>query len=296
MVLRASYGTLGLLGHVKKKIEMDTAYFMLDGRCVFDCGFCSHARSVDVDNKFLSRVVWKKVSSDDLKNINVKRICLQVVSYRGYRRDLEEVLKILKGKVISVSVRALTLEEIDSYFSLGIDSIGLSVDVVNERLFSKIRGGDFKKLMNLIKSAAEKYPGRITTHVIVGMGESDKELIDFFYNMKNFGVNVALFAFTPIKGTKLEDKIPPDRNRYRKIQLARYLIFEKEVSMDTFVFKGNMLEKINYRYEENLGRAFLTSGCKHCTRPYYNEKPGDIPYNFFEYNKDLENMVKELLE
>jgi biotin synthase-related radical SAM superfamily protein len=28
------------------------------------------------------------------------------------------------------------------------------------------------------------------------------------------------------------------------------------------------------------GRAFETSGCVACNRPYYNERPGQVPYNY----------------
>ncbi|ABR29912.1 radical SAM protein [Thermosipho melanesiensis] len=296
MILRASYGTLALLGYVRKSVRMDTAYFMVDGKCVFDCSFCSHARNAKVDNKYLSRVIWKEVSIEDLSKLNVKRICLQVVSYKGYREDLRLLLGKLKGKRISVSVRALDLDEIDEYFSYGVDTIGLSVDVVNDELFKNIRGGSLKITKKLISDAAKKYKGKITTHVIVGMGESDKELVDFFYEMKDLNVNVALFSFTPIKGTKFEHRKSPSSERYRKIQLARYLIFEKHVSRDVFVFKNENLEEIDFGYIEGLGRAFLTSGCTYCTRPYYNEKPGSMPYNFFEYSRELEEIARGILK
>ncbi|MBO8160801.1 MAG: radical SAM protein [Thermosipho sp. (in: Bacteria)] len=298
MILRASYGTLGLLGLTKKRLAMDTAYFMLDGRCIFNCSFCSHAKFANTDNKFLSRIIWKMISLDDLKKLSdVKRVCIQVVSYHGYRDDLLKVLEYLEGYKVSVSVRALNLEEVRNYFDLGVDTVGLSIDVVNPELYREIRGGDFYKALDLIEKASKIFYGRITTHVIVGLGETDKELIDFFFKMRKLGVNVALFAFTPIRGTKLENKTPPERERYRKIQLARYLIFEKEVMEDIFVFDGNnMLKEIKYAYFEGLGKAFLTSGCSFCTRPFYNENPKNEPYNHFIYNLKLETEAKEILE
>ena len=39
--------------------------------------------------------------------------------------------------------------------------------------------------------------------------------------------------------------------------------------------------------------AFMTHGCPGCNRPYYNERPGDEPYNFpFKPEKAY---VKEIL-
>lgn len=301
MILRASYGTLGMLGKVKNKIKMETAYFMLDGKCVFDCHFCSHAKSAKVENKFLSRIIWKEISIDELERLSkineLKRICIQVVSYPDYRKDLIELLKYLKNYKVSVSVRALNFSEVKMYFDNGADTVGISVDVVNPELFRKIRGGEYFKTLNLIRESSEKYPGRITTHVIVGMGETDKELIEFFIKMKSLNVNVALFAFTPIKGTRFENLTPPSKERYRKIQLARYLIFEKEISEDRFVFDENgNLKNIEVEYFIGLGKAFLTSGCSFCTRPFYNENPGEEPYNHFIYSENLEKIARSFLK
>ncbi|SHH37157.1 radical SAM protein [Thermosipho atlanticus] len=298
MILRASYGTLGLLGLTKSKIRMDTAYFMLDGKCVFDCHFCSHARSSVAHNKFLSRIIWKEIRMEDLKKLsNAKRVCIQVVSYPGYKEDLIEVLRHLKNHKVSVSVRALTFDEVKMYFDIGVDSVGLAVDIVNRKLFKMIRGGNYDKVLELIEKSSSKFPGKITTHVIVGLGETDKELINFFYYTKKLNVNVALFAFTPIKGTKLEKFPPPSRGRYRRIQLARFLIFEKNIEPEKFIFDNQgMLKEIEVGYFEGVGKAFLTSGCSFCTRPYYNEKPGEEPFNQFVYSKKLEVEAKKILE
>lgn len=300
LILRASYGTLGLLGLVKNKIKMETAYFMLDGKCVFDCHFCSHAKSSNTENKFLSRIIWKEISVNELQKLanikELKRVCLQVVSYPGYREDLLNVLEYIKNFKVSISVRALNFNEVKMYFDKGVDSVGISVDVVNPELFRKIRGGDYFKTISLIKESSERYPWKITTHVIVGMGETDKELVEFFYEMKKYKVNVALFALTPIEGTKFENSMPPSKERYRKIQLARYLIFEKDVPFKVFNFNNTgKLENIIYEYSEGLGKAFLTSGCTFCTRPFYNENPGDEPFNYHIYFKNLESEAKRII-
>ncbi|QTA37493.1 radical SAM protein [Thermosipho ferrireducens] len=298
MILRASYATLGLMGLSKSKLKMETAYLLLDGKCVYDCHFCTHARNSNSKNKFLSRVTWGEISFDDLKLLpeSVKRVCIQVVSYPGYKNDLKELLNFLRSYTVSLSVRTTTLQEIKEYFNLGVDSIGISVDVVSPELFKIIRGGDLKKVINLLEEAAQLYPEKITTHVIVGLGETDKQLIDFFYFMKKLNINVALFAFTPIKGTKLENLTPPTMERYRKIQLARYLIYHTKTKENTFEFdKEGNLHKIHVKPSKELSKAFMTSGCRHCTRPYYNERPGTNLYNYHIYNEHLVEELKKVL-
>lgn len=68
------------------------------------------------------------------------------------------------------------------------------------------------------------FPGKITTHVIVGLGESDKDIVDFIVWARERNIVVSLFAFTPIRGTAFENRERPSLERYRKIQLVTYLL------------------------------------------------------------------------
>ncbi len=66
--------------------------------------------------------------------------------------------------------------------------------------------------------------GNVSTHVIVGLGETEKEAVEVIQRCVDMGVLPALFAFTPVRGTALEAKSPPKLESYRRVQLARYLI------------------------------------------------------------------------
>jgi biotin synthase len=52
------------------------------------------------------------------------------------------------------------------------------------------------------------------------------------------------------------------------------------------------LQKINLLKVVKSGEPFRTSGCPGCNRPYYNERPGGIIYN---YSKELaENEIADI--
>jgi len=300
MILRASYGTLALLGYNEKIVEGQmTAFFMLDGKCVFDCWFCSHARSAKTPNKFLSRVVWKEIELSEVvdraaKSPYVKRICLQVVSYPGYREDVVKALNEFHGKPISVSVRATSLEEVEMYFENGADMVGISIDAVTEDLHKKIRGGSLKEVLELLEKASLKYPKKITTHLIVGLGETEKDMVSIIDWLLKRNITVALFAFTPIKGTKLQDRKKPSIGSYRRIQLAHFLLKEKIISFDKIKFnkRGEITDfgtKLSALDESYVKKAFLTQGCPNCRRPFYNESPKEELYNIHD-DKMLKNV------
>lgn len=301
MVLRASYGTLGMLGMLSGKFPyQETAYFMLDGKCIFDCSFCTHARSAKSDRKYLSRIVWKEVELDIVRNRlmeskEIKRICLQVVSYKGYFSDAIKVIEAFKFKPVSVSVRALSIEEVREYFKSGANMVGISIDVVSPKLFERIRGGKLENVLELLDRSSREFPGKITTHIIVGMGETDEELIKMMSWLSERDITIALFAFTPLRGTKMEKMKKPPLERYRKIQLSRWLLQNRIASLNDFIFddEGNLLAiKADYK-KHDYKRAFLTSGCPNCTRPYYNESPARELYNIHDESllKDLEGSL-----
>ncbi|AEH51353.1 radical SAM protein [Pseudothermotoga thermarum] len=284
MIIHASVGTLYKLGIRKGNVPagLKTAYLLLDGRCQYNCLYCTHSFESSSRREFLSRVLWLEISLDDLvkslKKDVFSRICLQVVSYKNYKQDLLNLLKALKSLEIpiSISVRVCDIEEVKQYFEAGAERIGIAIDVANEDLYRKIRGGNLKKTLNLIEEAAQLYPGKISTHLIVGLGETDREIVQIIERMSKINVAVALFAFTPVKGSKLENHTPPSLERYRKIQLARWLIFEGK--SDSIIFENDAI--VGFKdLPEDYQKAFLTSGCPDCTRPYYNEKPGKYLYN-----------------
>ena len=293
MILRASYGTLALLGYSEKIVEgQQTAFFMLDGKCVFNCWFCSHAKSAKTPNKFLSRVIWKEIKLSEaairaVRSPYIKRICLQVVSYPGYKEDVIKALNRFHGKPISVSVRATSFDEVKMYFENGADMVGISIDAATEKLHRKIRGGSLKKVLELLEEVSLKYPKRIATHLIVGLGETEKEMVSIIDWLLRRKITVALFAFTPIKGTKLENHKKPSINSYRRIQLAHFLLKERIISFDKIRFneKGEIIDlgiNLSELDESYIKKAFLTQGCPNCRRPFYNESPKEELYNIHD--------------
>jgi biotin synthase len=128
--------------------------------------------------------------------------------------------------------------------------------------------------------------GFVSTHLIIGLGETEKEVIERIDELHNLKILISLFAFTPIKGTKLENKNQPSLLSFRKLQLGRYLIVNKDKTLKDFTFnmKGNLINlninKMELKNIINDTNAFLTSGCPGCNRPYYTSKPSGPIYNY----------------
>jgi biotin synthase-related radical SAM superfamily protein len=305
--VRVSAGTASVLGlsPITSFDEPTCAYVMIGERCAHDCAFCAQARSSAAPNDRLSRVTWPEFPADDLAQAlgaaagdgRVQRACAQVVGAPGaFERSIAAV-KLLRSAVgpsvpVSVSYSATArIEQVAALMEAGAEKVALPIDACNEQLYRSIKGGhDMSRALSLIRECARRFPERISTHLIAGLGETEEEIISLASSMYQQGVTVGLFAFTPLPGTRLAQRQPPDLNSYRRIQLVCYLL--KRVFLDKAAegppdlrFSLGRLSGIALRRpaEEMAGRsgeAFQTSGCPGCNRPYYNERPGQIPYNY----------------
>lgn len=306
--IRVSIGSLGVLGMRKMKLPAPptTLYLMIGERCTYDCAYCPQARNSNGSVNFLSRVIWPKTRWNELKKAIenapaiVKRICFQVVSSPHFLDDtlfsIKEIKKI-STLPISVSIRLSKMEDVKKLFEAGAERVGLALDVVTERIYKEYRGGNFKESLDFILNAGKVFPHSITTHIIVGMGETDKELYDVMKRMYESTITVGLFAFTPIKGTRLENKKPPLLKQYRRIQLMRYL-FHKKIKFEPVFDETGNLVSLTYYNKELLSdpNIFVTSGCPHCNRPYYNEEPRGPIFNYPFPVNDTSHIVKEFIK
>ncbi len=307
-MIRVSLGsaiTLGLTRGVQET-ETTTIYLMTyhSGKCSANCVFCAQARSSTSRADMLSRVTWplfpiEKVI-DRIKVVGsgnrVKRVCIQTMNYPGVFKEMLALIKKINSMSslpISLSCQPLNKEQIQNLINAGVNRIGISFDAATKELFNKTKGSSsggpyvWEKHMEGLKNAIRILgKGKVTTHFIVGLGENDRELIEIIQKMVNIGVHPSLFAFTPIPGTSLEKRPRPSIRRYRKIQLAQYLITTGKAKYEDIVFDMDS-NIVDFKLKESLireivktGLPFMTSGCSGCNRPYYNEKPSGPLYNY----------------
>jgi biotin synthase len=184
-----------------------------------------------------------------------------------------------------VSSHLNTVEEARELVARGADRVCIALDAATPELYREVKGGDWTKVWKLLTDCAAALPGRMSTHLIVGLGESEEEMISALARCREQGVAVGLFAFTPVRGTEREDFAPPALGHYRRVQLAHYLLNAGyPLSLFSFNPQGRLIAVALTARErvQHLtgGEAFQTSGCPDCNRPYYNERPGGVMYNY----------------
>jgi biotin synthase len=306
--IRVSVGTAIVLGLLEGKLDAEptTAYLMSykPGKCTANCGFCPQAKTSQSKTELLSRVSWPAFPVDSViaavgnavKAGAIRRVCVQTLNYPEAFSDLCSLASTLKKHVsvpLSVSCQPMNAQNLWSLHQAGVDRIGIALDAATEKIFDKVKGENaggpyrWQDEFTLLKAAIGIFgEGNVSTHLIAGLGETEKEAAELLQKCVNIGVLPGLFAFTPVRGTALEKNPPPKLNAYRRLQLARYLIVNSLTRFDDMLFSASgqitdfgVSEDLLIRIVES-GKPFLTSGCPDCNRPFYNEKPSGPMFNY----------------
>ncbi|MFX0097653.1 MAG: radical SAM protein [Candidatus Hodarchaeota archaeon] len=318
--VRVSVGTASVLGLIRYKYDVrpTTAYLMMytQGGCRANCGFCPQARTSSAKSDMLSRVTWPAFSTievlESLKTTtDMKRVCIQALNYPHAFEDLLSLIHHISGNAIpiSASIQPIERNQIGELRDAGLERIGIPVDAATPKIFRAVKGKDiegpyeWRSHIKILDYAVRIFGERkVSTHLIIGLGETEEEAIEFIQMMSDLEINSGLFAFTPIKGTRLGNRPQPPIDAYRRIQIGRYLIvnglstrqqmiFDSEGRLCDFGLDSKKIGRI-----VKSGKPFLTSGCPGCNRPYYNERPGGLPYNYPRppLSREIEEIRDEL--
>ena len=306
--IRVSTGSVIVLGVLRGRLDVKptTVYLLMcrSEKCSANCGFCPQARESKGRADMLSRVTWPifptrqvvKGIERTAREGTIKRVCIQTLNYPEVFDDVLLLVREIKSRVmvpVSVSCQPLNPERLIALAEAGINRISIALDAATEKIFDRVKGqiigGPYrwerqrKALNEAVKVFGE---GSVSTHLIVGLGETEKEICQTIQWCVDSGIYPGLFAFTPIPGTALEDNPQPSLSSYRRVQVAHYLLTHRKTRFENMAFDGNScLTNFGISKERLLevidtGEPFLTSGCPGCNRPYYNERPGGPLYNY----------------
>jgi biotin synthase-related radical SAM superfamily protein len=307
--IRVSIGSAAVLGLYqtdKFKDVPTTCYIMtyIKGHCLANCGFCPQARDSESSIEKLSRISWPNFSFKEFitkltylpSTKQFKRICIQSLNYPKNFDDLIEIVSDIKKNTnipISIAIPPMSKENLHTLKLLGVERIGIALDAANSKIFDEVKGLGVKGPYNwdshfkVLKEALVVFSqGFVTTHIIVGLGETEKMVLNLINQLNELRIMVSLFAFTPIKGTKLEKLNQPNLIIFRKLQLGRFLLSNGILTLKDFTFNSKEeLIKVNINKQRLWNiieetNAFKTSGCPDCNRPYYTSKPTGPIYNY----------------
>ncbi len=306
--IRVSTGSAIVLGLLRGKLDAKpTTIYLLTYRnkkCSANCGFCPQARTSKGRADLLSRVAWPTFQTRQvverikktMRDGAIERVCIQSLNYPEAFNEILFLVREIKSRVavlISVSCQPLNPEKMKRLADAGVNRISIALDAATKKIFDKIKGRNicgpyrWERQCKALKEAVKVFgEGSVSTHLIVGLGETEKEICKAIQWCVNSEIYPALFAFTPIPGTNLEKNFQPSLSSYRRVQVAHYLLTHRETYFKSMKFdEESQLTNFGISKERLIkvietGEAFQTSGCPGCNRPYYNERPSGPLYNY----------------
>ncbi|MBD3609476.1 MAG: radical SAM protein [Gammaproteobacteria bacterium] len=303
--------------------------------CRANCTYCGLARhreeSRSYNERNFIRVDWPTVDYDELlQKIEQKadqgqfqRMCISMITHPSSDADTFTLLEKWTARVPHIPVSILsnptTLEYNDllRMKALGTDIFTVALDAATEEIFERTRGKSvdsphrWEKYWQVLKWAQEIFgAAKFGAHIICGMGETEKDILNLCQKIKDMGGHNHMFAFYPEQGSMMEEWPAVDRGQWRRVQLGRYLIDYRGVFVEDMQFDAQgrvthfSLEESELENIIQSGLPFRTSGCpgnqaddiSACNRPYGDSKPSDILSYPFAPNEEDTKQIKSQME
>jgi biotin synthase len=302
--------------------------------CRANCAYCGLARhreeSRDYADRNFIRVDWPTARYDEViarvkagqDRGRFQRMCISMITHPSSNDNtfvmLDKWVRELPELPVSILSNPTTLEksDLERMKRMGADIFTVALDAVTPAIFDRTRGKGvdsphkWDRYWQTLEWAAEVYgPERFGAHLICGMGETEREMLEVCQRIKDLGGHNHMFAFFPERGSLMEDWPAVDRGQWRRVQLARFLIDYAGGNVDRMSFddQGRLVDFGLPRAELDAlidsGRPFQTSGCpgngdaqiSACNRPFGDSTPSDIrSFPFALEKKDVRQVRRQL--
>ncbi|HDR16677.1 MAG TPA: radical SAM protein [Desulfobacteraceae bacterium] len=297
--------------------------------CAANCAYCGLARRRpgSYSEKSFIHVAWPVFSMDEIIDaINqapayLQRTCISMITNGKCRAATIAMTQGLARETplpISVLLSPTILKkgDLQAIKDAGADKVGIAVDLATEELFDRYRGagvhgphtwgGYWDCIENSLKIFGSLDVG---AHLMVGMGETEKEMTAMMDRLWKMGVASHLFSFFAEENSALSDRPQPDWPVYLRVQTARYLIEEDLSTYDKMAFDelGRICDfgcnEETLRNVIESGEPFMTTGCLGpggrvaCNRPFGNCLPGEKQWNYpYPPNEREMGLIREAFE
>jgi len=304
--------------------------------CRANCAYCGLARHREAERDYADRnfirVDWPavplekvidKVASDGAAS-PFHRMCISMITHPRSDDDTVTVLKKWTDRIspqtIPVSILSnpttMARDDVQRLHELGADIFTVALDAATPEIFDRTRGKgvqsphSWDKYWEILNDARDIFgPQKFGAHIIVGMGETEHDVLTLVQRLVDMGGHSHMFCFFPEKGSLMDHLPATPRDQWRRVQLARYLIDYRGVSVGQMKFDGEgRVADFGIAQSElddviNAGVAFRTSGCpgkfaediSACDRPYGDSPPSNIASFPFPPNKNDVRKIRRQL-
>jgi biotin synthase len=304
--------------------------------CRANCAYCGLARHREAERDYADRnfirVDWPavpmgeivaRVAADGSKT-PFHRMCISMITHPRSDADTVAVLRTWTNRIdpgtVPVSILSnpttMSAADVRQLKDLGADIFTVALDAATPEIFDRTRGKgvdsphSWAKYWEILGIARDVFgPQKFGAHIIVGMGETEHDVLTLVQRLVDMGGHSHMFCFFPENGSLMDHLRATPRDQWRRVQLARYLIDYAHVRVEHMRFDeaGRVIDfglpKTALDAVIDKGIAFRTSGCpgkiqediSACDRPYGDSPPSNIAsYPFPPDAADLRKVRRQL--
>ncbi|MBI3596869.1 MAG: biotin synthase BioB [Nitrospirae bacterium] len=215
-----------------RRVKLHVLINAKSGLCEEDCHYCSQSRTSTADIDSYPLLSEKEILDGARRAVEAKalRYCI-VISGRGPRpKEMVEItsaVRTIKRETplsLCCSLGLLTPEDAKTLKAAGVDRVNHNLNT-SERFYKEICGTHtYRDRIETLKNAREAGL-ELCSGGIVGMGESDEDLIEMALALREIKPDSIPINFLhPVEGTPLGAQTPPSPTRGLKVLcLFRFL-------------------------------------------------------------------------
>ncbi len=296
--------------------------------CKARCAYCGlhRERQIEPEKRTFIRVSWPAYPLEDvIERLNrvghsLRRVCVGMITHARAFEDMNTIIRQFRDRSdrpISALIGPTMIPDPNRLAEIreaGADMVGIAIDAATPELFDRFRGRAvdgphrWDHYWATVEAAVRMFGRyRVGVHLIVGLGETEQEMIATIQRAHDMGAYTHLFSFFPEAGSLLEHHPQPPYGQYRRVQLARYIINQGYGRYEQMDFnEAGQVISFGIPTEDLIryGEPFMTSGCPDstgrvaCNRPFGNERPGQPirNYPFLPEPEDVELIRYQLRE
>ena len=180
----------------------EQAFFNIETECIYDCKFCSSRRiggriAKDLTPEKIVRMIIDASGREDFRAVALTSAVVEdpKATVDEMVRIVAEVRKAL-GPDLPIGVEPYVddLDDIDRLKEAGADEIKLNIETWDGEVFRKVCGElDLDWVLEALAHAVEVFGrGKVCSNIIVGMGESDENVLEGVEHLAHMGVVATL--------------------------------------------------------------------------------------------------------
>lgn len=190
-------------------------FFTLYRSCFRGCLFCPLTYNNDSSYNTLERIIKRIDNSPSPKSISITTSNPQSMTVDNITSELCYFVENIKEHIgkeipIGISLNSPSKDNLMDLKSCGVSEMRLNIEVASPKMARKIMPQ--KPYYNIIRSlenACEVFgKGKVSSNIIIGLGESEEEILKTVDLLAQIGTVATLYPFDPIEGIQTPFKRP----------------------------------------------------------------------------------------